>query len=71
MPDMINSNTNQLNKMIDEQFKPVVKEDSIFITEPKLALVEQMVEQDMIAKGMNPLNKDDVNKYWASKGVGF
>jgi hypothetical protein len=56
--------------MIDEQFRPVVKEDSIYITEPRLVLVEEMVEKDMIVKGLNPLNKDDVNKYWASKGVG-
>jgi hypothetical protein len=30
---------------------------------------EESVRKEMAAQGLNPLNKDDVIKFWASKGV--
>lgn len=33
--------------------------------------LEEMVKAEMRAQGLDPLNKDDVQKYWASKGIGI
>lgn len=59
---MLNSNKDvDLNKLIDEQFKPVHKEEAAYL--------EEMVAYEMRIKGLDPLNKDDVKNFWASKGV--
>jgi len=34
-------------------------------------LLNDQVKLDMLAQGLNPLNKDDVLMFWASKGVGI
>lgn len=31
--------------------------------------LELLVANDMISEGYDPLNKDDVKKYWTSKGI--
>ena len=33
--------------------------------------LEEMVKEEMRAQGLDPLNKADVQKYWASKGIGI
>jgi len=59
---MLNSNKEvDLNKLIDEQFRPVVNSDVQYL--------DEMVAVEMRAEGLDPLNKDDVKKFWASKGV--
>jgi hypothetical protein len=30
---------------------------------------EEQIKKEMAAQGLNPINKDDVLKFWASKGV--
>jgi len=34
-------------------------------------LLTDQVKLDMLAQGLNPLNKEDVLRFWASKGVGI
>lgn len=36
--------------------------------ENKIILPEYVVK-DMVAQGLNPLNKDDIQTYWLSKGI--
>ena len=33
--------------------------------------LEETVKEEMRAQGLDPLNKDDVQKFWASKGIGI
>jgi hypothetical protein len=47
--------------MIDEQFRPTVQEN--------FTVLQEVINKEMVAKGLDPLNKDDVKKFWASKGV--
>ena len=35
------------------------------------AHLQDLVEEEMRSKGLDPLNKDDVQKYWSSKGIHF
>jgi hypothetical protein len=59
---MLNSNKEvDLSKLIDEQFRPIVSEDVQYL--------DEMVAAEMRAKGLDPLNKDDVRAFWSSKGV--
>ena len=37
----------------------------------KAPMLTDQVKLDMLAQGLNPLNKDDVLMFWASKGVGI
>jgi len=61
MSQVLNSNPINLNKMIDEQFNPRTVNESAFL--------QDLVEEEMRSKNLDPLNKDDVQKYWASRGV--
>lgn len=68
---MLNSNNNvDLSKFIDEVFRPINTAESTFLTNPVDGFLESLVEEEMISKGLDPLNKEDVKKFWASKGVG-
>lgn len=31
--------------------------------------LSEYVKEDMIAKGFDPINKDDITAYWMSKGI--
>jgi hypothetical protein len=53
---MLNSNPINSSNIIDEYYNP-------------RNLNEDLVEEEMRAKGLDPLNKDDVQKYWKSKGI--
>lgn len=33
--------------------------------------LEETVKEEMRAQGLDPLNKEDVQKFWASKGIGI
>lgn len=61
MTQVLNSNSINLNKLIDEQFNPRSINESAFL--------QDLVEEEMRSKNLDPLNKDDVQKYWASRGV--
>jgi hypothetical protein len=41
------------------------------IINEKTPLLSDQVKLDMLSQGLNPLNKDDVLKFWALKGVGI
>lgn len=43
--------------------------DNIMIIECEEDYLELLVANDMISEGYDPLNKDDVKKYWTSKGI--
>ena len=57
---VLNSCSDKVVKMIDEYYNPKLVQDNL----------ENIVEEEMKAQGLNPLNKNDVRKFWASKGVG-
>lgn len=62
MSNMINNKLEDVSNMIDEQFRAPVQEN--------ITLLQEVINKEMVAQGLNPLNKDDVKKFWASKGVG-
>lgn len=45
--------------MIDEQFNVKNINNNL----------ENLVEQEMRSKGLDPLNKDDVKEFWRQKGI--
>ena len=61
MSQILNSNPINLNKLIDEQFNPRSINESAYL--------QDLVEEEMRSKNLDPLNKEDVQKYWASRGV--
>ena len=61
MTQTLNSNTTDAQKIIDEQFNPRNVSESAFL--------QELVEEEMRSKGLDPLNNSDVQKYWASRGV--
>lgn len=50
---------NPATNMIDEYYNPKHIKPTM----------NELAEQDMKANGLDPLNSDDVKKYWASKGI--
>lgn len=49
-------------KYFDELYRPVSSTDkSMFLSE--------IIVKEMEAEGLDPLNKNDVYKFWASKGI--
>ena len=58
---MLNSNPHISTKIIDEYYNPKNLNEK--------AHLEDLVEEEMRSKGLDPLNKDDVQKYWTSKGI--
>lgn len=61
MAQVLNSNPVNVNKLIDEQFNPKNVSESAFL--------QDLVEEEMRSKGLDPLNSIDVQKYWAARGV--
>ena len=59
-PQMLNSNIDS-SKIIDEYYNPKNLNEK--------AHLEDLVEEEMRSKNLDPLNKDDVQKYWASRGI--
>lgn len=61
MSQILNSNKVIIDKIIDEHYNPRNLNEKAFL--------EDLVEEEMLSKGLDPLNKDDIQKYWKSKGV--
>lgn len=61
MQKLIDLDYTNTGSLIDEQFRPNKLEENKNLIE--------LVEKDMIAEGYDPLNKDDVKAFWASKGI--
>ena len=59
-PQMLNSNIDS-SKIIYEYYNPKNLNEK--------AHLEDLVEEEMRSKNLDPLNKDDVQKYWASRGI--
>lgn len=47
------------------------KNNNTTVINEKTPLLSDQVKLDMLAQGLNPLNNEDVRKFWASKGVGI
>lgn len=58
---MLNSNGVDTPKIIDEYYNPRNINEKAYL--------QDLVEEEMRSKGLDPLNTNDVQKYWASKGV--
>jgi hypothetical protein len=58
---ILNSNKVTTDKIIDEYYNPRNLNEK--------AHLEDLVEEEMRSKGLDPLNKDDIQAYWKSKGV--
>jgi hypothetical protein len=61
MSQILNSNKEVLNKIIDEYYNPKNLSEKAYL--------EDLVEEEMRSQGLDPLNKIDVQKYWKSKGI--
>jgi hypothetical protein len=61
MSQILNSNKDVVNKIIDEYYNPKNLNEKAYL--------EDLVEEEMRSKGLDPLNKNDVQKYWKSKGI--
>jgi len=61
MSQMLNSNGVDTPKIIDEYYNPRNINEKAYL--------QDLVEEEMRSKGLDPLNTNDVQKYWASKGV--
>jgi hypothetical protein len=59
-PQMLNSNPT-VDNVIDEYYNPRNINEKAYL--------QDLVEEEMRSKGLDPLNKDDVQKYWKSKGI--
>jgi hypothetical protein len=61
MKQTLDSTPSTEGKMIDEYFNPKNLNEKAYL--------QDLVEEEMISKGLDPLNNTDVQKYWKSKGV--
>ena len=61
MSQNLNSNKDVINKIIDEQYNPRNLNEKAFL--------QDLVEEEMFSRGLDPLNMNDVQKYWKSKGI--
>ena len=61
MSQILNSNKQTIDKIIDEHYNPRNLSEKAYL--------EDLVEEEMLSKGLDPLNKNDVQKYWKSKGI--
>jgi hypothetical protein len=48
-----------------------MKASKINLNEKKVPILDDQVKLEMLSQGLNPLNKEDVLKFWSSKGVGL
>ena len=56
---MQNLDSKTIHEVIDEQFSPKRTNENL----------QELVEKEMRLKGFDPLNKDDVRKFWRTKGI--
>lgn len=56
---MQNLDSKTAHEVIDEQFNPKRTDHNLL----------ELVEEEMRLKGFDPLNKDDVRKFWRTKGI--
>lgn len=56
---MQNLDSKQMGEVIDEYFNP--KKTNLNL--------QELAEEEMRLKGFDPLNKDDVRKFWRTKGI--
>ena len=54
-------------KLIDEQFKPIIVDG--YLLDSDGSVLTETVKEQMRSEGLNPLNKQDVLKFWKSKGI--
>jgi len=58
---ILNSNKEVVTKIIDEYYNPRNLNEKAYL--------QDLVEEEMRSKGLDPINRDDVQAYWKSKGV--
>lgn len=58
---MLDSSVNNVSKILDEYYNPRNLNEKAYL--------QDLVEEEMRSKGLDPLNKNDVQIYWKSKGV--
>lgn len=56
---MQNLDSKTAHEIIDEQFSPKRTNHNL----------QELVEDEMRLAGLDPLNKDDVRKFWWTKGI--
>lgn len=56
---MHNLDSKQVGEVIDEYFNPKKTNQNL----------QELVEEEMRLAGLDPLNKDDVRKFWRTKGI--
>ena len=62
MSQILNSKVQPVSsKLIDEYYNPRNLSEKAYL--------QDLVEEEMRAKGLDPLNKNDVQIYWKSKGI--
>ncbi len=59
MQQMQNLDSKQTHEVIDEYFNPKKTNQNLV----------EIVEEEMRLAGLDPLNKDDVRKFWRTKGI--
>lgn len=58
---MLDSNKQHVSKILDEYYNPRNLNEKTYL--------QDLVEEEMRSKGLDPLNKNDIQTYWKSKGV--
>lgn len=58
---ILDSSLETVSSMIDEYYNPRHHQGKEQLTD--------LVEDEMRAQGLDPLNKNDVQKFWKSKGI--
>lgn len=54
--------------LIDEAFRPP-KKIGEHLLDSDSELLPNVVAEEMRAEGLDPLNKNDIQKYWKSRGI--
>lgn len=58
---ILNSTRVTVDKLIDEYYNPKNLSEKTHL--------QDLVEEEMRSKGLDPLNKIDIQSYWKSKGI--
>jgi len=58
---ILNSTKVTVDKLIDEYYNPRNLNEKAYL--------QDLVEEEMLSKGLDPLNKKDIQEYWKSKGI--
>ena len=61
MSQILNSTKVIVDKLIDEYYNPRNLNEKAYL--------QDLVEEEMLSKGLDPLNKKDIQDYWKSKGI--